>query len=52
VLYDFVCLREKDEVTYSWFPQDGAAVHTANKSGKLLNEICGVPQHTMKEETT
>jgi hypothetical protein len=32
---------EEDEITYSWFQQDGATAHTANNSVKLLNEIFG-----------
>ena len=39
VLHCFIGLLEKDEITYSWFQQDGATVHTANNSMKLLNEI-------------
>jgi hypothetical protein len=34
-------LLEEDEITYSWFLQDGATAHTANNSMKLLNEIFG-----------
>jgi hypothetical protein len=41
VLYDFIGLLEQDEITYSWFQQDGATAHTANNSMKLLNEISG-----------
>jgi hypothetical protein len=28
VLYNFIGLLEEDEITYSWFQQDGATVHT------------------------
>jgi hypothetical protein len=41
VLYDFIGLLDEDETTYSWFQQDGATVHTANSSMKLLNDIFG-----------
>jgi hypothetical protein len=41
MLYDFIGLLEEDEITYSWFQQDGATAHTANNSMKLLNEIFG-----------
>ena len=41
VLHDFIGLLEEDEITYSWFQQDGATAHTANNSMKLLNEIFG-----------
>jgi hypothetical protein len=40
-LHDFIGLLEEDEITYSWFQQDGATAHTANNSMKLLNEIFG-----------
>jgi hypothetical protein len=36
MLYDFISLFEEDEITYSWFQQDGATAHTANNSMKLL----------------
>jgi hypothetical protein len=39
VLYDFIGLFGEDEITYTWFQQDGATVHTANNSMKFLNEI-------------
>jgi len=39
--HDFIGLLEEDEITYSWFQQDGATVHTANNSMKILNEIFG-----------
>jgi hypothetical protein len=39
--YDSIGLLEEDEITYSWFQQDGANAHTANNSMKLLNEIFG-----------
>jgi hypothetical protein len=38
MLHDFIGLLQ-DEVTYSWFQQDGATVHTASNSMKLLIEI-------------
>jgi hypothetical protein len=41
MLHVFIGLLEKDEITYSWFQQDGATAHTANNSMKLLNEIFG-----------
>jgi hypothetical protein len=41
MLHDFSGLLEEDEITYSWFQQDGATAHTANNSMKLLNEIFG-----------
>jgi hypothetical protein len=41
MLYNFICQLEEDEITYSWFQQDGATAHTANNSMKLLNEIFG-----------
>jgi hypothetical protein len=41
MLHDFIGLIEEDEITYSWFQQDGATSHTANNSMKLLNEIFG-----------
>jgi hypothetical protein len=39
MLHDFIGLLEENEITYSWFQQDGTTVHTANNSMKLLNEI-------------
>jgi hypothetical protein len=39
VLHDFICLFEEDQITYSWFQQDGATVHTASNAMKLMNEI-------------
>jgi hypothetical protein len=41
IIHDFIGLFEEDEITYSWFQQDGATAHTANNSMKLLNEIFG-----------
>jgi len=41
VLHNFVGLLEGNEITYSWFQQDGTTAHTANNSMKLLNEIFG-----------
>jgi hypothetical protein len=41
MLHDFIGLFEEDEITYSWFQQDGATAHTAYNSMKLLNEIFG-----------
>jgi hypothetical protein len=41
MLYDFIGLLEEDEITRSWFQQDGTTAHTANNSMKLLNEIIG-----------
>jgi hypothetical protein len=41
MLHDFIGLLEEDEITCSWFQQDGATAHTANNSMKLLNEIFG-----------
>jgi hypothetical protein len=41
MLHDFIDLLEEDEITYSWFQQDGATTHTANNSMKLLKEIFG-----------
>jgi hypothetical protein len=41
MLYEFIGLLGEDEITYSWFQQDGATAHTANNSTKLLNEIFG-----------
>jgi hypothetical protein len=41
MLHNFISLLEEDEITYSWLQQDGAIVHTANNSMKLLNEIFG-----------
>jgi hypothetical protein len=41
MLHDFIGLLEEDEITYSWFQQDGATAHTANNSKKLLNKIIG-----------
>jgi hypothetical protein len=41
MLHDFIDLPEEDEITYSWFQQDGATAHKANNSMKLLNEIFG-----------
>jgi hypothetical protein len=41
MLHDFIGLLEEDDITYSWFQQDGATAHTANNSMKLLNEIFG-----------
>jgi hypothetical protein len=41
MLHDFIGLLEEDEITYSWFQQDGATAHTASNSMKLLNEIFG-----------
>jgi hypothetical protein len=38
---NFISLLEEDEITYSWFQQDGAIAHTVNNSIKLLNEIFG-----------
>jgi hypothetical protein len=40
MLHDFIGLLEEDEITYSWFQQDGANAHTANCM-ELLNEIFG-----------
>jgi hypothetical protein len=40
MLYDFIGLLE-DEITYSWFQQDGATAHMANNCVKLVNEIFG-----------
>jgi hypothetical protein len=39
MLHDFIGLLEEDEIIYSWFQQDGASVHMANNSMKLLNKI-------------
>jgi hypothetical protein len=39
MLHDLIGLLEENEITYSWFQQDGTTVHTANNSMKLLNEI-------------
>jgi hypothetical protein len=39
MLYKFIGPLEEDKITYSWFWQDGATVHTANNCIKLLNEI-------------
>jgi hypothetical protein len=41
MLHDFFGLLEEDEITYSWFQQDGATAHTPNNATKLLNEIFG-----------
>jgi hypothetical protein len=41
MLHDFIGLLEADEITYSWFQQDGATALTANNYMKLLNEIFG-----------
>jgi hypothetical protein len=41
MLHDFIGLLEEDKIAYSWFQQDGATVHTANNSMKLLKEILG-----------
>jgi hypothetical protein len=41
MLHDFIGLLEEDEITYSWFQQDGAPAHTANNSMEPLNEIFG-----------
>jgi hypothetical protein len=41
ILHDFICLLEENEITHSWFQQDGATAHTANNSFKFLNEIFG-----------
>jgi hypothetical protein len=41
MVHDFIGLLDEDEITYSWFQQDGATAHTANNSMKLLNEIFG-----------
>jgi hypothetical protein len=37
----FIGLLEEDDITYSWFQQDGATAHTANNSMKFLKEIFG-----------
>jgi len=44
MLHDFISLLEENEITYSWFQQDGATVHIANNSMKLLSEIFGFQQ--------
>jgi hypothetical protein len=41
MFHDFIGLLEEDEITYSWFQQDGTTVHTANNSMKLLNNFFG-----------
>jgi hypothetical protein len=41
MFHDFIGLMEEDEITYSWFQQNGAIVHRANNSMKLLNENFG-----------
>jgi hypothetical protein len=41
MLYYFIGVLEEDEITYSWFQQDGATAHTANNSMKHLIEIFG-----------
>jgi hypothetical protein len=41
MLHDFIGLLEEDEITYSWFQQDGATAQRANNSMKLRNEIFG-----------
>jgi hypothetical protein len=41
MLYNFIGLLEEDQITYSWFQQDGATAHTSNNSMKLLNYIFG-----------
>jgi hypothetical protein len=39
MFHDFIALLEEDEITYSWFQDDGTTAHTAYNSMKLLNEI-------------
>jgi hypothetical protein len=39
MLHEFIGLLEEDEISYSWFQQDGHAAHTANNSMKFLNEF-------------
>jgi hypothetical protein len=39
VLHDFIGLFEEEQITYSWFQQDGATVHTASNAMKLMNDI-------------
>jgi hypothetical protein len=41
LLHDFIGLLEEDQISYSWFQQDGGTAHPANNSMKLLNEIFG-----------
>jgi hypothetical protein len=41
MLHEFIGLLEEDDITYSWFQQDGANAHTANNCMELLNEIFG-----------
>jgi hypothetical protein len=41
MLYDFIGLLVKDEITCSWFQQADATAHTTNSSMKLLNEVFG-----------
>jgi hypothetical protein len=39
ILHEFIGLLEEDEISYSWFQQDGATAHTAAVSMKLLSEF-------------
>jgi hypothetical protein len=41
LLHDFTGLLEEDEITYSWFQQNGATAHTADNCMKRLVEITG-----------